>query len=61
MNSNILECRWVKCPICSGKTRTKIYSDTVMFKFPLYCPKCKTETRIDVMQFKMAVSKEPDV
>lgn len=30
---------------------------TVMFNFPLYCPKCKKEIRIDVMQLKMAISK----
>lgn len=49
--------RWVRCPVCNGKTRIKVYADTVMFKFPLYCPKCKKETRIDVMQLKMAISK----
>jgi len=48
---------WVCCPICNGKTRIKIYADTVMFKFPLYCPKCKKETRVDVMQLKIAISK----
>ena len=61
MNNTIQEFRWIKCPICNGKTRTKVYSDTAMFNFPLYCPKCKKETKIDVLQFKMAISKEPDV
>ena len=51
------ESRWICCPICGGKTRTKVYADTVMFNFPLYCPKCKKEIRIDVMQLKMAISK----
>lgn len=51
------ESRWIRCPICNGKTRTKVYADTVMFKFPLYCPKCKKEIMIDVMQLKMARSK----
>ena len=49
--------KWIRCPICGGKARIKIYDDTVMFKFPLYCPKCKKETRIDVMQLKIAESK----
>ena len=49
--------RWIHCPVCGGKTRTRVYFDTVMFKFPLYCPKCKKETKIDVLQFKMAESK----
>ncbi|MDD5863735.1 MAG: cysteine-rich KTR domain-containing protein [Firmicutes bacterium] len=48
---------WIRCPICESKTRTKVYADTVIFRFPLYCPKCKKETRVDVMQLKIAISK----
>ncbi|MBR7122999.1 MAG: cysteine-rich KTR domain-containing protein [Oscillospiraceae bacterium] len=51
---------WVRCPICQGKTRTKVYADTVLVRFPLFCPKCKKETCIDVVQLKMTSSKEPD-
>lgn len=47
---------WVHCPVCGGKTRTKVYSDTVLIKFPLYCPKCKIEIRIDVVKLKMLLS-----
>ena len=50
------QARWIRCPVCGGKTRLKVYSNTVLFNYPLYCPKCKTEKIIDVMQFKMAVS-----
>lgn len=46
--------KWIPCPICGGKTRVKVYADTVMFNFPLFCPKCKKEVRVDVMQLKMA-------
>ncbi len=52
--------RWIHCPICDGKTRTKVYSDTVLLKFPLYCPKCKKEIRVNVVQLKMTISDEPD-
>ncbi len=31
-----------------------------MLRFPLYCPKCKAEIRIDVMNFELKVSAEPD-
>ncbi len=48
---------WVRCPSCGGKTRTKVYEDTVLIKFPLYCPKCKTEILIDVVKLKMVISK----
>lgn len=50
------EARWIRCPVCGGKTRLKVYSNTALFNYPLYCPKCKTEKIIDVMQLKMAVS-----
>lgn len=50
--------RWIRCPICNSKTRTRVYADTVMFNFPLFCPKCKKETRIDVMHMKMAIKME---
>lgn len=49
--------RWIRCLICSGKTRTKVYEDTILVKFPIYCPKCKEEIRVDVVQFKMVLSK----
>ncbi len=47
-------------PNLRSNTRIKIYFDTVLVRFPLYCRKCKHETRIDVVQFKMVLSKEPD-
>ncbi len=51
---------WICCPICGSKTRTKVYADTVLVKFPLYCPKCKKEIRVTVAQLKMILSDEPD-
>ena len=58
--STLFHSRWIRCPICGGKTRTKVYEDTILLRFPLYCPKCKTEVKIDVMRFEMTKSKEPD-
>lgn len=55
--NNPKESLWVRCPICDGKTRTKVYADTVLVNFPLFCPKCKKEIRIDVVQLKMVISK----
>ena len=40
--------KWVLCPICNNKTRIKVRPDTVLENFPLYCPKCKQETIINV-------------
>jgi len=36
------------CPICKGKTRTKVLKETTMTHYPLFCPKCKNETLVSV-------------
>lgn len=46
---------WIRCPICNGKTRVKVQNNTVLLKFPLYCPKCKHETMVNVVQLKMTI------
>ena len=51
---------WLLCPLCGNKTRLKIREDTVLENFPLYCPKCKQETLINVRKLNMDVIKEPD-
>lgn len=51
---------WILCPICSNKTRLKIRMDTVLERFPLYCPKYKQGSLINVKQLNMSVIKEPD-
>lgn len=51
---------WILCPICGNKTRDKIREDTELKNFPLFCPKCKQETIINVKQMNMTVIKEPD-
>lgn len=40
--------QWVLCPICGGKTRTKIRPDTWAKNLIVFCPKCKKESVIDV-------------
>ncbi|MBQ8807246.1 MAG: hypothetical protein IJZ68_14285, partial [Bacteroidaceae bacterium] len=40
MNNQQNNSRYIHCPLCRGKTRIRVYADTVLFKFPLYCPKC---------------------
>ena len=51
---------WIKCPFCDSKTKTKVYPETVLINFPLFCPKCKRETKVNVVQLKMVISDEPD-
>ena len=51
---------WILCPVCGNKTRLKIRADTILRNFPLYCPKCRQETLINVKQQNITVIKEPD-
>ncbi|RXI40149.1 conjugal transfer protein [Clostridium tetani] len=51
---------WINCPVCGKKTRTKIRADTILINFPLYCPKCKQESIVNVKQHNTLVIKEPD-
>ena len=52
--------QWILCPVCGNKTRLKIREDTELKNFPLYCPKCKQETLIEVTNLQVIVIKEPD-
>ena len=46
---------WILCPVCGNKTRVKIRENTILENFPLYCPKCRQETIINVKQFHTTV------
>ncbi|MBR3585893.1 MAG: cysteine-rich KTR domain-containing protein [Oscillospiraceae bacterium] len=52
---------WLPCPVCKGKTRTRVHEDTALVNFPLFCPKCKSVTRINFVKLNMVRSDEPDV
>jgi Zn-finger nucleic acid-binding protein len=51
---------WLLCPICKNKTRIKLRADTELKIFPLYCPKCKLETLVNIKELKTTIIKEPD-
>lgn len=40
--------KWVLCPICGGKTCTKIRPDTEAKNLIVFCPKCKRESVVDI-------------
>lgn len=56
----MIQTEWVYCPVCGNKTRNKVRADTVLHKFPLYCPKCKHESLVDVDGFNIRILTEPD-
>jgi len=48
------------CPVCGNKTHAYMRADTEVKNFPLYCPKCKLESIIEINNFMVNVIKEPD-
>ena len=46
---------WLLCPVCGNKTRLKVREDTELINFPLYCPKCKQETLVNVKNAQLSV------
>lgn len=60
MSHKINTTKWLLCPICNNKTRLQIRKDTVIKRFPLFCPKCKQEILIEVKNFETYIVKEPD-
>lgn len=49
---------WILCPVCGSKTRNKVREDTVLLRFPLFCPKCRKETLIEVRSRRVKVLRE---
>lgn len=54
----VVKMQWVYSPVCDNKTRLKVREETELKNFPLFCPKCKNETLVDVKEFKMTIIKE---
>ncbi|MEQ7226416.1 cysteine-rich KTR domain-containing protein [Enterococcus avium] len=52
--------KWIRCPLCGNKTRTKVQDNTILVNFPLFCPKCKREVLINVDSLKITIIREPD-
>ncbi|WP_294853661.1 cysteine-rich KTR domain-containing protein [uncultured Oscillibacter sp.] len=51
---------WVCCPLCGQKTRVRMRGDTVLIRLPLFCPKCKRESLINLRDRKVSVVPQPD-
>lgn len=46
---------WLLCPVYGNKIRLKVCQDTELINFPLYCPKCKQETLVNVKETNLSV------
>ncbi|RGD16946.1 conjugal transfer protein [Subdoligranulum sp. AM23-21AC] len=49
---------WILCPVCQSRTRIKVRKDTTLLNFPLFCPKCRRETLINIVDSKICSIKE---
>lgn len=49
------DAEWIRRPVCGNKTRDRIREDTVLKNYPLYCPKCKQETLIEVKDLQVTI------
>ncbi len=55
------EKNWILCPLCGNKTRVRVGNDTELRNFPLFCPKCRKETLIDLIKGNIRIiQREPD-
>lgn len=53
----MIQYKWVLCPICGGKTRTKIRPDTEAKNLIVFCPKCKRENLVNIKDMESCVIK----
>ena len=56
---SFLQTQWILCPVCRGKTRTQVRTDTVLENFPLFCPKCKRTFLISMRNCKTEYDCQP--
>ena len=52
--------KFLLCPNCGRKTRTRVRTDTELIRFPLFCPKCRYECLITFQKGTMKMTEAPD-
>ena len=60
MTKQSRETVWILCPKCGNKSRTKVFPDTVLVRFPLFCSKCKKQYCISLIGLKMQIVEDHD-
>lgn len=49
---------WIVCPLCHSNLQIKIYEDTVLLNFPVYCSACQKELLVNVVKCMLRLSDE---
>lgn len=52
--------QWLLCPRCASKTRVQVRADTLLEKFPLFCPKCRYSVLVNLKNLQLHIIEEPD-
>lgn len=52
MEDNQTEFRRLKCPSCHAQAEIRVFADTILINFPLYCPYCKKTSSITLSRFE---------
>jgi len=61
IKNDAVKAGWLLCPVCHNKTRIKLHKDTILTNLPLFCPKCKRETLVNVHHIRdQACSNSPE-
>ena len=50
----------IECPVCKEVSDVKVYEDTILLKFPIYCPKCNQKSTVNVVRLRMTVESGDD-
>ena len=53
-----MEEKFILCPICNNKTRTKIRQDTEAKRLPVFCPKCHRTFMMDIDKGEYRIPEE---
>ena len=56
MHNHKSKFRFLPCPICGTQSDTKVLSETVLVRYPLFCTNCRQEVLVDVVKMKMILS-----
>lgn len=49
---------WIVCPLCQRNLQIKVYEDTVLLNFPVYCGSCQKEMIINVVKCRLQLKNE---
>lgn len=44
----VMDIKRVYCPVCNNKTRSSFRKDTTAHNLPVFCPKCKTTSLVNI-------------